>query len=80
LRLLVLVDFADELHARTIKHWFDLAPKVDFEAKNPGNVARGFTTVPIGAPCPAGHITLPQYRLLCGRDLHCGKDDQTRCR
>jgi hypothetical protein len=48
-----------------------------YEAKNPSNAAGGFTTVPIGAPCPAGYITLPQYRLLCGRDLQCGKDDQT---
>jgi hypothetical protein len=51
-----------------------------YEAKNPSNTARSFTTVPIGAPCLAGHITLPQHRLLCGRDLHCGNDDRSRCR
>jgi len=51
-----------------------------YEAKNPSNTTGSLTTVPIGGPCLAGHITLPQYRLLCRRDLHCGKDDRGRYR
>jgi hypothetical protein len=51
-----------------------------YKAKNPSNAARGFTTVPIGAPCSAGHITLPQYCLFSSRDLYYGKDYQPRCR
>jgi hypothetical protein len=51
-----------------------------YKAKDPGNAARGFMTVPIRTPCAAGHITLAQYGLLCGRDMHCGNNSQTRRR